>query len=116
VITVGNERFRTGEALFKPCFLGHEDSGVHELIYESIMSCDISIRRDLFSNIVLCGGSSLLPGLTERLQKELVDLAPNTMKIKLISPPERKYSSWIGKLDSSSLFSSIFKLKLNYFL
>merc|ERR1712136_526012 len=30
------------------------------------------------------------------MQKEITGLAPSTMKIKIIAPPERKYSVWIG--------------------
>ncbi len=51
-------RFRCGEALFEPSFLGMESPGIHELIFSSIMRCDIDIRKDLFSNIVLSGGST----------------------------------------------------------
>lgn len=37
------------------------------------------------------------------MQKEIVNLAPSTMKVKIICPPERKYSSWIG----GSIFASL---------
>lgn len=38
----------------------------------------------------------MFPGLADRLQKEVTTLAPNTMKVKVIAAPERKYSAWIG--------------------
>ncbi len=41
---------------------GMEESGIHELVYQSIMKCDIDIRKDLFHNIVLSGGSTMYPG------------------------------------------------------
>merc|ERR1712114_83137 len=47
VITVGNERFRAPEALFQPSFIGMEAAGIHETAYNSIMKCDIDIRKDL---------------------------------------------------------------------
>ena len=47
VITIGNERFRCPEALFQPSFLGMEAAGVHETCYNSIMKCDVDIRKDL---------------------------------------------------------------------
>lgn len=72
-------RFRCPEALFEPSFLGLEASGIHELIYTAIHSCDIDVRKDLYGNIVLAGGSSLFPGMPERLQKEITALAPVTM-------------------------------------
>jgi len=59
VITVGNERFRCPEALFQPSFLGRESAGIHECTYNSIMKCDIDIRKDLYGNIVLSGGMNL---------------------------------------------------------
>merc|ERR1712183_1244430 len=62
VITTGNERFRAPEALFQPSFLGMESAGIHESGYTSIMKCDIDIRKDLFANIVLSGGTTMYPG------------------------------------------------------
>merc|ERR1719273_1491779 len=56
VITIGNERFRAPEALFQPSFLGMESCGVHETTYNSIMKCDVDIRKDLYANTVLSGG------------------------------------------------------------
>ncbi|ROT78238.1 actin 1 [Penaeus vannamei] len=53
VITIGNERFRCPESLFQPSFLGMESVGIHETVYNSIMRCDIDIRKDLFANNVL---------------------------------------------------------------
>merc|ERR1719229_2098364 len=53
VITVGAERFRCPEVLFKPNLIGKEGEGIHKLAYESIMKCDVDIRRDLYTNTVL---------------------------------------------------------------
>jgi len=103
VITIGNERFRCPEALFQPSFLGMEAAGIHETTYNSIMKCDLDIRKDLYGNIVLSGGSTMFPGIADRMQKELTALAPSTIKIKIIAPPERKYSVWIGGSILASL-------------
>merc|ERR1711935_248077 len=81
VITVGNERFRTAEALFQPAFLGMESAGLHENVFNSIMKCDIDIRKDLYANTVLSGGSTMFPGIADRMQKEITSLAPATMKV-----------------------------------
>ena len=62
VITIGNERFRCPEALFQPSFLGMESAGIHETAYNSIMKCDVDIRKDLYANTVLSGGSTMFPG------------------------------------------------------
>ena len=116
VITIGNKRFRCPEALFQPSFLGIEAAGVHETCYKSIMKCDVDIRKDLYGNIVLSGGTSMYPGIAERMQKEMTALAPPTMKIKIIAPPERKYSVWIGGsiLASLSTFQQMWISKEEY--
>jgi actin-related protein len=62
VITIGNERFRAPEALFQPSFIGLEAAGIHETTYNSIMKCDVDIRKDLYGNIVLSGGTTMYPG------------------------------------------------------
>lgn len=103
VITIGNERFRTPEVLFQPQFIGMESAGIHGTTYNSIMKCDANIRKDLYANTVLSGGTTMIPGIADRMQKEISALAPPTMKIKIIAPPERKYSTWIGGSILASL-------------
>ncbi|KFB40212.1 actin-4 [Anopheles sinensis] len=116
VITIGNERFRCPEALFQPSFLGMEACGIHETTYNSIMKCDVDIRKDLYANTVLSGGTTMYPGIADRMQKEITALAPSTMKIKIIAPPERKYSVWIGGsiLASLSTFQQMWISKQEY--
>ncbi|XP_071470126.1 actin, cytoplasmic 2 [Marmota flaviventris] len=116
VITIGNERFRCPEALFQPSFLGMESSGIHETTFNSIMKCDVDIRKDLYANTVLSGGTTMYPGIADRMQKEITALAPSTMKIKIIAPPERKYSVWIGGsiLASLSTFQQMWISKQEY--
>merc|ERR1711889_35185 len=116
VITIGGERFRCPEVLFQPAFLGMESAGVHESTYNCIMNCDIDIRKDLYANTVLSGGTTMFPGIADRMQKEISALAPPTMKIKIVAPPERKYSCWIGGsiLASLSTFSSMWITKAEY--
>jgi len=103
VITVGNERFRAPEVLFQPALIGMEQEGVHEATFHSIMKCDVDIRKDLYSNIVLSGGTTMYPGIQERLQKDITNMAPPSVKVKVIAPPERKYSVWIGGSILASL-------------
>jgi len=116
IITIGSSRFRTPEALFDPSMVGLESDGIHKLVYESIMKCDVDIRKDLYANIVLSGGSTMYPGIQERMEKEIRDLAPPTMKIKVVAPPERKYSVWIGGsiLSSLSTFENMWITKEEY--
>merc|ERR1712078_292056 len=81
VITIGNERFRCPEALFQPTFLGMESPGVHETTYNSIMKCDVDIRKDLYANVVLSGGTTMYSGIADRMSKEITALAPASMKV-----------------------------------
>jgi len=116
VITIGNERFRCPEVMFKPNFIGLEQEGVHKLTFQSIMKCDVDIRKDLYGNIVMSGGSTMFNGVAERMQKEVAALAPDSMTIKIIAPPERKYSVWIGGsiLSSLSTFEEMWITKNEY--
>merc|ERR1719261_183527 len=106
VITVGNERFRCPEVLFQPSFIGKEASGIHDTTFQSIMKCDVDIRKDLYANVVLSGGTTMFLGIGERMTKELTALAP----------PERKYSVWIGGsiLSSLSTFQQMWISKAEY--
>merc|ERR1719223_2002481 len=73
--------------MFKPSLIGKEDDGVHQLTYDSIMKCDVDIRKDLYGNIVLSGGTTMFEGIAERMEKEVTALAPSSMKIKIVAPP-----------------------------
>merc|ERR1712125_110515 len=77
VITIGNERFRCPEVLFQPALIGKEAAGVHDTMFQTIMKCDVDIRKDLYANIVLSGGSTMFEGIAERLTKEITSLAPS---------------------------------------
>merc|ERR1719414_1151906 len=116
IITVGSGRFRCPEVLFQSSFVGKEASGVHDTTFQSIMKCDVDIRKDLYANIVLSGGTTMFQGIGERMQKEITALAPSTIKIKIIAPPERKYPVWIGGsiLASLSTFQQMWITKQEY--
>jgi actin-related protein len=104
-VCIGTQRFRCPEALFKPMLMGKEAYGIHEMSFNSITSAEIDVRRDLFENIILSGGTTMYEGLSERLQKDIKSLAPSNVKVKVIAPEERKYSVWIGGSILSSLSS-----------
>lgn len=58
-IEIGPSRFRAGEVLFRPDFLGRECDGLHQILCKSIMDSDLNLRSTLFRNIILSGGSTL---------------------------------------------------------
>ena len=70
-ILIGYERFKCPEILFSPQHAGHESEGVHKYCYDSVMKCDVDVRRDLFQNIILSGGSTLFEGMGERMWQEI---------------------------------------------
>lgn len=112
-ITIGKERFQCPEALFQPSLTGKEAKGIHSLTFDSIMACDLDIRKDLYENIVLSGGTTMFDGIGERMSDEITSLAPASMQVKVIAPPERKFSVWIGGsiLSSLSTFGTMWILK-----
>jgi len=116
VITIGNERFRCPEVLFQPSFLGNESAGIHRLTFDSIMKCDVDIRKDLYANTVMSGGTTMFKQIDQRLKDELDKLSPQTMTVKIVAPPERKYSVWIGGsiLASLSTFEEMWVSKEEY--
>ncbi len=102
-INVGVERFLAPECFFNPSVIGKELEPLDDVIVGSISECDVDLRRDLYSNIVLSGGSTMFPGIKERLTKEIKEQIPESVDVKIIAPPERIYSVWIGGSILSSL-------------
>ncbi|KAJ1443188.1 Actin family [Sesbania bispinosa] len=96
VISIGDECFKCAEVLFQPSLIQSKEPGIHEAIYNSIMKCDDDIRKNLYDNIILSGGTTLLPNIVDRMRKEISVLAPRSMKIRVVAPPERKYVAWIA--------------------
>lgn len=95
-VTITNEDFKVVETMFQPAFIGMESAGIHETTYNSIMKCDVDIRKTLYANTLLAGHNTKYPGIADRMQKEVSALAPPTMRIKIIAPPERADIVWIG--------------------
>ena len=117
IITVGNERFRCPEYLFKPLEMnGKELPSIQELVYNSIQECDVDVRRDLYQNIILSGGTTLYEGIGERLLKEIEARAPKSINVKVIASPDRRFAVWRGgsTLTSLSTFSSMWITKEDY--
>ena len=116
IMTINDERFRAPEVLFRPELIGKEVEGVHYLAYDSIEKCEMDIRKELFNNIVLSGGTTMFNGIADRLQQEISQLCLNNIQVKIVSPPERKYSVWIGGsiLSSLSTFQNLWISKSEY--
>ncbi|MFX0025724.1 MAG: actin, cytoplasmic 2 [Candidatus Hermodarchaeota archaeon] len=104
-ISLGIERFFAPECFFNPSVIGKELDPIDNLIVSAISECDVDLRRDLYSNIVLSGGSTMFPGIKERLTKEIKEMISESVDVRIISPPERMYSVWIGGSILGSLKS-----------
>lgn len=95
IVPVGKERFLCPEALFDPGLANKLGKGIHLMVFESVMLADVDLRDDLFGSVVLSGGTTMFPGLADRLHKEVSALA-SMSNVKVVAAPERKYSVWTG--------------------
>jgi actin-related protein len=102
-IVIGDERFRCPEVLFQPHLIGLEMDGIANSTFQTIMKCNVDLRKDLYANIVLSGGTTMFPGISERISKEMTALAPASVVVNIVAPPERMYSVWLG----GSIFASL---------
>lgn len=105
VIYLGDQLQQVPEILFAPDKLGIHDPGLSTMVAGSIMKCDVDIQNNLFAEIVLSGGTTLFPGLEERLMKELEQLASRGTPIKITASPDRCFSAWVGASVVTSLSS-----------
>lgn len=61
-LEIGPARYRAPELLFRPDLIGEEYEGIHEVLTFAIQKSDMDLRRTLYGNIVLSGGSTLFRG------------------------------------------------------
>lgn len=102
-VSVVTERIKASEVLFKPSLLGLEMPGLHETAFNCMSKCDNDIRKTLYENVVLSGGSTMFDGIATRMARELEARVPASIGVNVIAPPERRFSVWIGGSILSSL-------------
>jgi len=102
-VTVHNQIIRCPELMFRPVMDNLEVKGLHELVHKTAMDCDVDVRKDLFGNIVMAGGTTMFPFMKERLQEDVQKKVAESVKVKVTAPPERRVSAWIGGSILSSL-------------
>ncbi|KAF0981964.1 hypothetical protein FDP41_011825 [Naegleria fowleri] len=105
IIDIDRERFQSCEILFQPNLIGSEELGIHQLLNQSIHQCNMDIRKFMYKNIILSGGNTLVKGIQERLTREMSRMVGGAVRLRIVAPPERKYSVWIGGSIISSLSS-----------
>jgi len=107
MIRIGRERFQAAECLFKPELAGIEDAGIHEKVFESLQNSGIDNFVPLVQTIIMTGGTTMFPGLSTRMYKELAALltknkyggdASRVAKTGMTvhDPPRRKNAVFIG--------------------
>ncbi|KAL5748922.1 hypothetical protein ACOSQ2_026219 [Xanthoceras sorbifolium] len=119
-IEIGADRFKIPDVLFNPSLVqtipGMENlaeiipsaRGLPQMVLESINKCDVDIRRELFSSILLAGGTASMQQLKERLEKDLLEESPQAARVKVVASgnaTERRFSVWIGGSILASLGS-----------
>ena len=70
---------------------------------EAISRMDIDIRRDLFASVIIAGGNCMLKNMEKRLERQVTDIAPQNVKVKVLRAAEIKTSAWVGGSILSSL-------------
>lgn len=108
-IKVDRERFEASELIFTPNKEGGEEEGISEIVWNAINKAPIDTRKDLYEAIVISGGTTMFPGFPTRLQNDMnrmykerilkdrnLDESKVKIDIKIIDPPRRKYSVFIG--------------------
>ncbi|KAG0610907.1 hypothetical protein M758_7G100900 [Ceratodon purpureus] len=121
VIEIGADRFKIADIMFNPTLIqtipgmekygteaGVPFNGLPQMVIESINKCDPDIRRELFNSVMLAGGTAALQQMKERLEKDLMEEAPQAARVKVLASGnalERRFSVWIGGSILASLGS-----------
>ena len=96
VIVLDSALFKAPEGLFNPFLWGKDIPGIHELVWKAVQQCPIDQRKELQRNIYLSGATTLLPGIKERLQKELSQLAPQGTVIEVHASGTQQHAAYMG--------------------
>ena len=130
-IKVGTERFLGPEVFFSPEKLTKDwDKPLDLCVDTTIQSCPIDLRRDLYSNIVLSGGTTLFKNFNKRLGDEMQrrinerltkyrensGKEPTPIKCKISDFPTQRYAVWYGasQFASSANFKNVVHTREQY--
>jgi len=109
---LSKEQYTCPEVLFNPSLIEgvEEKSKLAEIVQEGIKKCDISLWTPFYRDIVITGGSSMIPGFGYRLQYDLMNIAPCTINVKTIKPQKRSIAAWVGGsiLGSGQIQSNLY--------
>lgn len=108
VIRLGAERFLGPEVLFSPEMFGAaEGPGLAGQVFQTIRKSDLSVQKGYFGHIVLSGGTTMFPGFSSRLEKDIRQLyfthvlqgdksRQNKFKCHVEDPPRRQHMVFHG--------------------
>ncbi|XP_062500343.1 actin, alpha skeletal muscle-like [Corticium candelabrum] len=96
VLLMRNEHFTCSEGLFHPHHFGKRQSGIHHAVCRAIVSQPIDKQAALYESILLCGGTTLLKSVSERLSTEIANFMKVRTPVKVIAHEGREHSVWLG--------------------
>lgn len=104
-IKIESERFKAPEVLFQPHLINVDGPGIAESVFITIQAAHIDIRPELYKHIVLSGGSTMFPGFSNRMEREIKQLYLERI---LENNPEKLSVSFIHRVIS--LIGLLFEL------
>jgi actin-related protein 2 len=108
-VTIGPERFQAAEVLFYPGLLGKDEMGLPDMLYESLKESSEDYKQILSKSIILSGGTTMLPGFSQRLVKVLREKhreSNSNLHCKIIDPLNRKILVFLGAAIVSLLLEN----------
>eukprot|EP00927_Polykrikos_kofoidii_P000170 TRINITY_DN10066_c0_g1_i1.p1 TRINITY_DN10066_c0_g1~~TRINITY_DN10066_c0_g1_i1.p1 ORF type:complete len:382 (-),score=49.91 TRINITY_DN10066_c0_g1_i1:97-1242(-) len=116
MLPLGPERFRAPEVLFAPQTVGLDCDSLPSILAGSVGACEVDLRQGLWEQVSLAGGSTLLEGFGARMLLEIRKIVPRDLKIRVLQPPMRAYSAWVGGsiLGSLQSFDQMLVSKAQY--
>ncbi|VDI78411.1 actin-related protein 3 isoform X1 [Mytilus galloprovincialis] len=132
-VDVGYERFLGPEIFFHPEFSNPDFiTPISEVVDTVIQNCPIDVRRGLYKNVVLSGGSTMFKDFGRKMQrdvKRVVDarlkvseelsqgrIKPKPIDVQVITHHMQRYAVWFGgsMLASTPEFYKVCHTKADY--
>jgi actin-related protein 6 len=116
-VTLRNERFTVPELLFNPSDIGMRQSGIAQLVLESLSEIPFGLWPGFLANIIVVGGNANIEGFLWRLQVEIQALAPTECIVRVVRPADPIVSTWNGGAELAKdvdLLSSMSVTKAEY--